>query len=840
MLIAAANFSNLPTEVIQPDGSVLSLYASGDEFANRLHDAEGYSVIQSKDDGYYYYAVLQKGEPAPSAHRADSSDPIALGLVPGITVSQATYNARVQFMNSHNRDGHRAPNTGTVNNVVVYIRFSDQTEFDEPRSSYDSKFNAMGDDQYSLRNYFHQVSYDQLNYVSHHYPTCAPDINLSYQDSHPRAYYMPYNSITNPQGYRDWQRTEREQTLLANSIAAIASQVPAELNIDADNDGYVDNVCFIIRGPHTAWADLLWAHRWALYAEDAYINGKMVWDFTFQPENQNTVRTLCHEMFHSVGAPDLYHYEFDGITPAGCWDIMESGYGHMGMYMKYKYGGWLDSIPEIGVGTHTLNPITSTTNNAYKLHLSGNTYLVFEYRKRGTDIFEDYLPGSGLIIYRIVETGEGNADGPPDEVYVYRPNGTVSANGLIASAAFSTQNSQTEFNTQTNPSCFMIDGSTWPVNIKNISSAGEVISFTVDSTQGTYPPVISNVTPAEGAMLTLGDQVFSASASVPNSSVGYVEFRCDGTLVATDETAPYSCQVPASLLPAGYHQMQVTAYSQLGEASSKSTYFRVVDPLQQTWFSWLSGEPVWEEYGRGAVPIQAALILDLGTQDYVVKKFALNAIADTWGIPDVPGLITAKINRFSGGAITDITLLDLGSLSHPMNGRQEFTINSDIPLSGEIAVIVNLFEYQNIVFDTNAPCGHTLLTEPDRPWTDALGRGILGSAGIELLLQAPYVSNEDSVSEALVSSLRNWPNPFRRGTSLSFDLKVPRNVTLAIYNVKGQKIRVLIADELSAGNHQIEWDGRDGGGSMVAPGIYFSRLATEDQAVTRRMVIVGN
>ena len=47
-----------------------------------------------------------------------------------------------------------------------------------------------------------------------------------------------------------------------------------------------------------------------------YVNGDEAFIFTLQPENQWSVNVLCHEMFHSMGAPDLYHYDFDGMSPA--------------------------------------------------------------------------------------------------------------------------------------------------------------------------------------------------------------------------------------------------------------------------------------------------------------------------------------------------------------------------------------------------------------------------------------------------------------------------------------------------------------------------------------------
>lgn len=838
LLLSAANFSDLPTEVAQPDGSVLKLLASGDEYANRLHDADGFTVIQSPSDGWHYYAIRSGGEPVPSAHRVGSADPRALGLEPGINISPARYRQKVQFMKSHPRSGSKGPNTGTVNNLVVYIKFSDQTEFSDPRSVYDAKFNAVGDDQYSLRNYFHQVSYDQLDYVSHHFPDCAPNLNLSYTDSHPRAYFLPYNSVTNPTGYRDFQRTDREHQLLADALNFIAAQVPSTLNIDADSDGYVDNVCFIIRGPHSAWADLLWAHRWALYTQDVYINGKMVWDFTFQPENQNSVRTLCHEMFHSVGAPDLYHYDFDGITPAGCWDIMESGAGHMGMHMKYRYGGWLPTLPAIGPGTFTLNPVTSPVNNVFRYELNSTESLVFEYRKRGADIFEENLPGSGLLIYRVNSTMDGNADGPPDEVYVYRPGGSQTANGSVFDATFSAQDGRTAFNQYTDPFCFLSYGNPAPVNIHSVSEAHDTITFTLSTPAAAYPPLISDLVPADGAILTAAMTQVSADIDALGSSLSLVEFRLDDLIVGTAYAEPWTANIPNGWLTPGAHILEVRAVNAASLETSALARVRVVDPLQPTWFGWLSDAPAWDEYGRGAVPIQIALELDLGPQEYLVKKLAFDAVADPWGLPAQPGLVNAKIHRFASGAISDEILLDIGNVTSPMNGRFEHTVNSLTPVSGHVAVVLNLFEYQNLRFDVNGACGHSWTTEPGRPWTDALARGVLGAAAIELELQTPGSATEDLVFPSPDPTLRAWPNPFAASAVICLELKAAGPTELVVYNLRGQKVRALLDSRLDKGRHEIVWDGLDHSGRAVSPGIYLCRLKTEGCATTLRLARV--
>lgn len=482
----AAPFEFQPYQITQPNGEQIDCFVSGDEYFNWLHDADGFTIIQAAD-GYFYYGITEKGEVVPSAYQVNSVNPEEAGLEKWAKISKEAYQ-RIKDERSSvaGQNPTRAPHLGTMNNIVVYIKFSDDTEFTTIRQTYDDLFNLPTGN--SLKSYYTEVSYNQFTIGSTHYPACAMTTNYSYTDTHTRSYFEPYNATTNPNGYNgDTERRLREHALLRDAVNWINanSPVPGSLNIDGDNDNNVDNVCFIVRGGNGAWASLLWAHRWVLYSYNVYINGKRVWDYTFQPESQVNVKTLCHEMFHALGAPDLYHYNDGGlnIDPVGQWDLMESGGGHMGAYMKWKYSdnSWIASIPEITTsGTYTLNPLASATNNCYKIASPNSTsqYFVVEYRQK-TGTFEGSLPASGLIVYRIDPAYNGNADGPPDEVYIYRPNGTTTVNGQINNGYFSLQSGITSINDGTNPSSFLQNGNAGGLNIYNVTSAGSTISFTV-------------------------------------------------------------------------------------------------------------------------------------------------------------------------------------------------------------------------------------------------------------------------------------------------------------------------------------------------------------------------
>ena len=87
-------------------------------------------------------------------------------------------------------------------------------------------------------------------------------------------------------------------------------------------------------------------------------------------------------------------------------------------------------------------------------------------------------------------------------------------------------------------------------------------------------------------------------------------------------------------------------------------------------------------------------------------------------------------------------------------------------------------------------------------------------------------------------SLRNAPDPFVSGTSIEFSVPEPTSVHLAIYDVSGREVRVLLSSYAGAGSHSIRWDGRDARGMEVSAGVYFCSLRTGSEAEVRRMLRV--
>ena len=75
----AAPLKDIPVRLTQPDGQVIECFASGDEFYNYLHDANGFTIVKG-EGGYYCYAMYDnQGKVVASSDRVNSVDPAEAG-----------------------------------------------------------------------------------------------------------------------------------------------------------------------------------------------------------------------------------------------------------------------------------------------------------------------------------------------------------------------------------------------------------------------------------------------------------------------------------------------------------------------------------------------------------------------------------------------------------------------------------------------------------------------------------------------------------------------------------------------------------------------------------------
>jgi hypothetical protein len=98
---------------------------------------------------------------------------------------------------------------------------------------------------------------------------------------------------------------------------------------------------------------------------------------------------------------------------------------------------------------------------------------------------------------------------------------------------------------------------------------------------------------------------------------------------------------------------------------------------------------------------------------------------------------------------------------------------------------------------------------------------------------------DDPPAEALAFRLRaGVPNPFNPSTRLDFDLPSPASVRLAVYDLRGARVRVLEDGSLPAGRYSRSWDGRDDAGAPAASGVYFFQLEAGEQSARQKGILL--
>jgi M6 family metalloprotease-like protein len=887
LAVHGAYLHDVPMMVRQPDGTELHCFATGDEFYNWLHDSNGFTIVQDPVTGYYMYAEKKGERLVATSCLPGRDDPATAGLLAHAAISEREVNmlrtARPEYIPPARA---LAPRTGTLNNIVIFIRFSDDAEFTDPQSKYTNAFNVTTPGVNSMYNYFQEVSYGRLEVFTSFFPVNAGTTVLSYQDTQPRGYFLPY-STSNTIGYTSSDQYTRERDMLNRAVQAVTAQIPPGLVIDGDNDGYVDNTCFIVRGTPSAWATLLWPHMSSMGSSGPTLGTKKVGAYNLQIESMAGVNVLSHEMMHTLGAPDTYRYASpDAVAPTGAWDIMASTSSppqHTGAYIRYRYLTWIPTMPRITAsGRYSLKPVSSPTNNCYRIDSPNpGEFFVLEYRKR-TSIFENSIPGEGLLVYRIDSLISGNSGGPPDGVYIYRPGGnpgtTWPQNGNLNAAAFSTL-TRTAINDSTDPSCLLISGAPGNLDISGISALGDSISFTVTIKAGTPAWTRVAVTPANAVNgLSFADGKWGWIAGLS------VLFRSTdaGTSWTNLSTRPlttiYGVSSPDTLhcWAIGSSAIYKTAN---GGTTWETAFVTVPSGGRLYAIQMLSATTGWVA-GSGGVLYRTTnggtnwTLIPSGT-GRLLRGLFFRDPAHGWALGDGGTMISTADSGASWSvwtfsdtlAFNAITFSDsltgyavgrYGRVYRTINGGALWSLQA-IPTRSHLNAVAFQGHDRGWIAGDEGTVLRT--TDGGSTWRgtvsgtmqslkgiaviDRQTQWIAGSAGTVLRSLSGPATSVPGSSDELPSDFvlaQNFPNPFNPGTTIGYTIPEGpsvrpssghRPVNLTVYDILGREVVVLVNERQVSGEHTVRFNA-----TGLASGVYVYRLAVGGVAMARTMLLL--
>jgi len=117
--------------------------------------------------------------------------------------------------------------------------------------------------------------------------------------------------------------------------------------------------------------------------------------------------------------------------------------------------------------------------------------------------------------------------------------------------------------------------------------------------------------------------------------------------------------------------------------------------------------------------------------------------------------------------------------------------------------------------------------------------GTTGSLTSMYQFNMQYTDTDDIIAPQFINELHPaYPNPFNPTTTIKFSLKDNQRASVAVYNIKGQRVTTLVDDMLEKGYHEIVWNSTNAQGKSIGSGIYFIRMTTDNYRKVQKVVLI--
>jgi hypothetical protein len=114
----------------------------------------------------------------------------------------------------------------------------------------------------------------------------------------------------------------------------------------------------------------------------------------------------------------------------------------------------------------------------------------------------------------------------------------------------------------------------------------------------------------------------------------------------------------------------------------------------------------------------------------------------------------------------------------------------------------------------------------------------IAEVGMQVPLPELALFEESEETTMASGALTASPNPFNPRVELSFSLRIPSEVQLRVYDLRGRLVKTVVSGTRAAGVHSVIWNGTDDQGRRVASGVYFARFEGGEVVQTQRLVML--
>lgn len=170
-------------------------------------------------------------------------------------------------------------------------------------------------------------------------------------------------------------------------------------------------------------------------------------------------------------------------------------------------------------------------------------------------------------------------------------------------------------------------------------------------------------------------------------------------------------------------------------------------------------------------------------------------------------------------------------------GPQGIGLEAPITITFDYSKIKDI-EESNLVIYRDTQDGYVAL----KSTVDRENKTVTASASqlgkYQLFYNASIKSDIANTIPTQFSLHQNYPNPFNPSTTIRFDLPAKSKISIAVYNILGQRVRTLTNREFNAGSYTVTWDGKNEYGRIAASGIYIYQITTDKFTQARKMLFL--
>jgi M6 family metalloprotease-like protein len=562
----------------QPDGVTIQLWGRGDEFQSVFETPDGYTAVFNSDTLSHQYARLStdgesllasgldvgKGDPArigltkhlrirpESAMRQLREKRMAWEQKTGLAQRWATMKAGTSAQKNNVAAAPTSAITGARIGIVIPICFKDSPADNEIKPTMEEIRGYYNGDMGSIKTFFLDNSNGLLN-ITHNVTTKWIRV------SREKAYYDDRTKKYSVQG-----------KLLIDEALDLLLKNPSEYglsdmirNVTTDGDGNIDSVSIIYYGVSQNIDDkALYPHQSSRDEPASLGSGKKIKNYAFTDCGKSfNLATMCHEIGHMVcNFPDLYRNSIveggDRLSGVGAFCIMGLGDEQSELtptqfcaYLKYK-AGWATAVkPSEPVTLDALRGSGTRYNQFLRFPRGGlesaKEYFLVENRNKSG--WDQYLPGSGIVIYYVDEDGGNlepksvNGSTPRYECMVMEADGDFSLLSNVkewgqANDFFFKGNSSSVytniFSDNSSPNSKWRDGTVSGLKITDFSEIGTSMTLRIASASNLAITGLNSVSKAAAPM--------SSSVSIASTAGGGHRFPRPGislSLVSKASTA---------------------------------------------------------------------------------------------------------------------------------------------------------------------------------------------------------------------------------------------------------------------------------------------------------------